>query len=168
MQKTIYLAGGCFWGLEAFMKKINGIISAQSGYANGGDSAPSYQDVCNGSGHAEVVKVIYNTEQISLEKLLSLFFQVIDPTTLNQQGADKGIQYRTGIYFIDEQDKSQIDQALSQLQQQYNTPIVVENQALTDYYPAEEYHQNYLTKNPTGYCHIDIGLMNKILAEQNN
>lgn len=164
--KQIYLAGGCFWGTEAFMQRIHGVIDAESGYANGNSLNPSYQDVCQGSGHAEVVKVTYDPAQISLAKLLDYYFQVIDPISINQQGADKGIQYRTGIYFVDPEDCPVINHALAQLQTQYSAPLAVENQPLEHYFPAEPYHQDYLDKNPNGYCHIDIKLMNDILQNQ--
>lgn len=164
--REIYLAGGCFWGTEAFMQRIRGVIDAESGYANGNSENPTYQAVCSGSGHAEVVKVTYDAEQISLETLLDYYFKVIDPISLNQQGADKGVQYRTGIYYVNPQDEPIIRHALAELQTQYKKQIVVENQPLVQYFKAEEYHQDYLDKNPNGYCHIDIALMNEILANQ--
>lgn len=166
MSKEIYLAGGCFWGTEAFMQRINGVIDAESGYANGNSLNPTYQEVCKGSGHAEVVKVTYDPAQISLAKLLNYYFQVIDPISINQQGEDKGIQYRTGIYYVDPQDSPVITEALADLQKQYTQPLAVENEMLEHYFPAEEYHQDYLDKNPNGYCHIDIQLMNEILKNQ--
>ncbi|TCT17376.1 peptide-methionine (S)-S-oxide reductase/peptide methionine sulfoxide reductase msrA/msrB [Bibersteinia trehalosi] len=164
--KQIYLAGGCFWGIEAFMQRINGVLDAESGYANGNTLNPSYQDVCQGSGHAEVVKVTYDAAQISLAKLLDYYFKVIDPVSINQQGNDKGVQYRTGIYYVDPTDEPIIAAALSALQQNYAKPLAVEQQMLEHYFPAEEYHQDYLDKNPNGYCHIDIQLMNEILRNQ--
>ena len=166
MSKEIYLAGGCFWGTEAFMQRINGVIDAESGYANGNSLNPTYQEVCKGSGHAEVVKVTYDPAQISLAKLLNYYFQVIDPISINQQGEDKGIQYRTGIYYVDPQDSPVITEALADLQKQYSHPLAVENEMLEHYFPAEEYHQDYLDKNPNGYCHIDLQLMNEILKNQ--
>ncbi|QIM63652.1 peptide-methionine (S)-S-oxide reductase [Pasteurellaceae bacterium Orientalotternb1] len=166
MQKEIYLAGGCFWGTEAFMQRINGVLDAESGYANGSSLNPTYRDVCNGSGHAEVVKVTYDADNISLAKLLDYYFKVIDPISVNQQGADKGIQYRTGIYYVDPQDLPIIEKALADLQTQYAYPLAVEKAPLEHYFPAEEYHQDYLDKNPNGYCHIDIQLMNEILKNQ--
>lgn len=166
MQKEIYLAGGCFWGTEAFMQRINGVINAESGYANGNSLNPSYQEVCSGSGHAEVVKVVYDADKLSLATLLDYYFKVIDPVSVNQQGADKGIQYRTGIYYVDPQDAPVITHALAELQRQYAEPLAVENEPLDHYFPAEEYHQDYLDKNPNGYCHIDIQLMNEILQNQ--
>lgn len=164
--REIYLAGGCFWGTEAFMQRINGVIDAQSGYANGNTENPTYQEVCAGSGHAEVVKVTYDADKISLAKLLDYYFKVIDPVSMNQQGEDKGIQYRTGIYYVDPQDIPVINQALADLQAQYAEPLAVENTKLEHYFPAEEYHQDYLDKNPNGYCHIDLQLMNEILRNQ--
>lgn len=164
--KRIYLAGGCFWGTEAFMQRIRGVEDAEAGYANGNSLNPSYQDVCNGSGHAEVVKVSYDPTRISLEKLLDYYFQVIDPVSINQQGADKGVQYRTGIYYTDPQDEPIITQALAALQQHYSQPLAIEKAKLKHYFPAETYHQDYLEKNPNGYCHIDIALMNHILQNQ--
>ncbi|WP_018651668.1 peptide-methionine (S)-S-oxide reductase MsrA [Actinobacillus capsulatus] len=164
--REIYLAGGCFWGTEAFMQRINGVIDAQSGYANGNTENPTYQEVCAGSGHAEVVKVTYDANKISLAKLLDYYFKVIDPVSVNQQGEDKGIQYRTGIYYVDAQDIPIINQALADLQAQYAEPLAVENTKLEHYFPAEEYHQDYLDKNPNGYCHIDLQLMNEILRNQ--
>ncbi|WP_373818272.1 peptide-methionine (S)-S-oxide reductase MsrA [Glaesserella sp.] len=166
MQKEIYLAGGCFWGTEAFMQRINGVIDAESGYANGNSLNPTYREVCDGSGHAEVVKVTYESDKISLAKLLDYYFKVIDPISVNQQGADKGIQYRTGIYYVDPADIPTINLALAELQKQYAEPLAVENEMLEHYFPAEEYHQDYLDKNPNGYCHIDIQLMNEILKNQ--
>lgn len=164
--KEIYLAGGCFWGTEAFMQRIKGVIDAESGYANGNSLNPTYQEVCKGSGHAEVVKVTYDAEQIALSTLLDYYFKVIDPISINQQGEDKGIQYRTGIYYVDPQDAPVVTQALVTLQTQYAEPLAVENEMLEHYFPAEEYHQDYLDKNPNGYCHIDIQLMNDILKNQ--
>ena len=164
--KEIYLAGGCFWGTEAFMQRIRGVIDAESGYANGNTLNPTYQEVCKGSGHAEVVKVTYDAAQISLEKLLDYYFKVIDPISVNQQGADKGIQYRTGIYYVDPADEPIVRAALAELQKSYAEPLAVEQEMLEHYFPAEEYHQDYLDKNPNGYCHIDIQLMNEILKNQ--
>lgn len=155
---VIYLAGGCFWGVEAYLKRITGVVSATSGYANGTLANPSYEDVINGSGHAETVKVVYDSRLIDLPTLLLYYFRIINPTSLNQQGNDKGVQYRTGIYYVNEQDKMVIESALAHLQRYHQQPIVVENLPLDNFYPAEEYHQNYLQKNPNGYCHIDITL----------
>lgn len=168
--KTIYLAGGCFWGLEAYMERVNGVVDAVSGYANGDDQHPnpSYEDVIRGSGHAETVKVTYDPAKISLETLLDYYFRVIDPTSLNKQGNDRGIQYRTGIYYTDDADKAVINHALQKIQQKYAKKVVVEEQPLKNFYLAEEYHQDYLAKNPNGYCHIDLSLADDIIPSKDN
>lgn len=166
--KTIYLAGGCFWGLEAYMERIAGVVDAESGYANGNDKIanPSYEQVINGSGHAETVKVTYDADKIDLETLLKYYFRVIDPTSLNRQGNDRGAQYRTGIYYSDEADKAIIDKALQSLQGQYQQKIVVEEQPLKNFALAETYHQDYLAKNPNGYCHVDLSLADDKVADR--
>lgn len=162
--KEIYLAGGCFWGLEAYMQKINGIEDAVSGYANGKTENPGYKDLHN-SGHAETVKVVYNPEIISLEDILAYYLRVVDPVSINKQGNDTGSQYRSGIYYTDNDDKKIIDKVLENEQTKYDKPIAIEVQTLKQFYDAEEYHQDYLTKNPTGYCHIDLSLADKPLSE---
>lgn len=164
-ERRIYLAGGCFWGVEAYMERLPGVIDAVSGYANGKTSAPTYRDVIQGSGHAETVEVRYDPNRISLELLLQHFFRIIDPTSLNRQGNDRGIQYRSGIYYEDDRDAVIIQSALRDLAQHYTRPIVIEVQALRAFTPAEEEHQDYLRKNPRGYCHIDLNLANEPLAD---
>ena len=154
--QTIYLAGGCFWGLEAYFERIPGIIDAESGYANGKTANPSYEDVIRGSGHAETVKITYDPARISLADILQYYFRVIDPTSLNKQGNDRGTQYRTGVYTTDAAERSIVEKALAEEQKRHQKPLVVENLPLANYYKAEEYHQDYLAKNPNGYCHIDI------------
>lgn len=162
--KEIYLAGGCFWGVEGYFARISGVQSAVSGYANGQTDNPSYEDVVyRNTEHAEAVRVIYNPELVSLDEILLHFFRVINPTTLNQQGNDVGSQYRSGVYFTDAADEVVIADALVQLQQQHSKPVVVENLPLKHFYDAEEHHQEYLRKNPGGYCHIDLNLANKPL-----
>lgn len=165
--REIYLAGGCFWGVDAYFKRINGVLDAVSGYANGTTENPSYEDVIyRKTGHAETVRVTYNPAQISLEQLLQHYFRIIDPTTLNRQGNDRGTQYRTGIYSNDPAERQQVARALEQLQQRYQQPLVVENLPLEHFFRAEEYHQDYLLKNPNGYCHIDLGLAAVPLQEE--
>ena len=154
-QQIIYLAGGCFWGLEAYMERIQGVTDAVSGYANGKGDTTSYQ-LLHATDHAETVKVTYDPNKISLDKLLQYYFRVIDPTSINKQGNDRGRQYRTGIYYQNEQDKAVIEAALKNLQSKYQEPIQIEVEPLKNYVEAEEYHQDYLKKNPNGYCHIDI------------
>jgi peptide methionine sulfoxide reductase msrA/msrB len=151
----IYLAGGCFWGLEKYLSLLPGVVTTEVGYANGKTKAPSYEDVCyKNTGHAETVKVIYDPTQIRLTFLLAQFFKVIDPVAVNRQGNDVGTQYRTGIYYVDKQDESIIRNAIDLLQQEYERPIAIEVVGLSEFYTAEQYHQKYLDHNPGGYCHI--------------
>ncbi|WP_369801920.1 bifunctional peptide-methionine (S)-S-oxide reductase MsrA/peptide-methionine (R)-S-oxide reductase MsrB [Rodentibacter sp. Ppn85] len=153
--REIYLAGGCFWGVEAYMERIYGVKEAVSGYANGNTDKTSYALLAV-TDHAEAVKVTYDANQISLDKLLQYYFKVIDPTSVNKQGNDRGRQYRTGIYYQDAADKTVIDHAIATLQTKYKNKIQIEVEPLKNYTEAEEYHQDYLKKNPNGYCHIDI------------
>ncbi len=155
--KTIYLAGGCFWGVEEYMTRIAGVYDAKSGYANGNTENPKYEEVLyNNTGHAETVKVVYDPMQVSLDELLERFFKVVDPTSLNKQGNDVGTQYRSGVYYTNYDDKAIVDTALENLQTKYDDPIVVESLMLENFYDAEDYHQDYLKKNVNGYCHIDL------------
>ena len=155
MDREIYFAGGCFWGTEHSFKQINGVTATQVGYANGNIENPTYEQVYTDStGFAEVVKVAYDPKVVSLEMLLDLFFKTIDPTSLNQQGEDIGTRYRTGIYWVNSEDEKAVTEALSELQKNYEKPIMVENELLKNFYSGEEYHQDYLDKNPSGYCHI--------------
>ncbi|MDO4728107.1 MAG: peptide-methionine (R)-S-oxide reductase MsrB [Bacteroidota bacterium] len=154
--KEIYFAGGCFWGTEHFFKQIRGVVATQVGYANGRTINPTYQQVyTDQTGFTETVKVVYDPTQVSLELLLDLFFETIDPTSLNKQGNDIGTRYRTGIYHTQKEDAPIIAKALEDLAKKYQSPIVVEDLPLENFYDAEEYHQNYLDKNPGGYCHIN-------------
>ncbi|MDC2824441.1 bifunctional peptide-methionine (S)-S-oxide reductase MsrA/peptide-methionine (R)-S-oxide reductase MsrB [Rodentibacter pneumotropicus] len=153
--REIYLAGGCFWGVEAYMERIYGVKDAVSGYANGNTDKTSYA-LLGVTDHAEAVKVTYDANQISLDKLLQYYFKVIDPTSVNKQGNDRGRQYRTGIYYLDTADKAEIEHAIATLQTKYKSKIQIEVEPLKNYTEAEEYHQDYLKKNPNGYCHIDI------------
>lgn len=155
--KTIYLAGGCFWGMEAYMEKIYGVADAVSGYANGTTENPSYEQVLtHTTGFAETVKVDYDPARLDLRTLISYYLRVVDPTSVNRQGNDRGEQYRTGIYYTDEADRQLVEERLRQEQERYSAPIVVELLPLKNFYEAEEYHQDYLKKNPQGYCHIDL------------
>lgn len=150
----IYLAGGCFWGTEKYLSLIQGVTSTEVGYANGKKNNPTYEEVCNGSGHAETVKVTFDENVISLSFLLDLFYESIDPVSVNRQGGDTGIQYRTGIYYTDEKYKEIIQSSIMKLQKNYDKTIAIEVKPLENYYKAEEYHQKYLDKHPSGYCHI--------------
>ncbi len=155
MIKTIYLAGGCFWGTEHFFKLVRGVVSTAVGYANGHTEAPTYEEVCKGTtGYAETVKIDYDATQLKLELILELYFSTIDPISVNKQGGDIGEQYRTGIYYVDEDDLAIIQNSLSQLAKNYRASIAIECKPLGNFFLAEEYHQDYLEHNPTGYCHI--------------
>lgn len=154
--KTIYLAGGCFWGTQHFLGLIPGVVSTQVGYANSFVPHPTYRDVCTGeTGAAETVEVTYNPERIPLETLLGLYYRTVDPTSVNRQGNDRGTQYRTGIYYTDPADRAIIEKSLHELTASIAGRIAIETGPLINFYPAEEYHQDYLDKNPGGYCHID-------------
>lgn len=155
--KKIVLAGGCFWGMEAYFSRLDGVVKTEVGYANGETLEPTYEQVCtNTTGHAEVLYMEYDESVITLETLLEHFWKVIDPTMLNRQGGDIGSQYRTGIYYLDESDVEDIRHSLEKEQKKYSKPIVTEIIKLDYYHPAEEYHQKYLKKNPGGYCHIKL------------
>ena len=157
--KTIYLAGGCFWGTEHFLGLVHGVVKTEVGYANSNVPDPTYREVCTGrTGAAETVEVVYNPSEVSLPFLLSLYYQTIDPTSLNKQGNDRGTQYRTGIYYTDPSERPIIEKSIAELQTHYNKPIAIEVGPLKNFYPAEDYHQDYLDKNPGGYCHISPGL----------
>lgn len=153
--KRIVLAGGCFWGVEKYFKKKEGIISTKVGYANGKTTNPTYEEVCSGkTGHVEVCEVLYDERAVSLEEILGYFWKIINPVLLNRQGNDIGTQYRTGIYYTDPEDLSVINKSFLEEKLKYKDPIVTEVKILENFYPAEEYHQDYLTKNPGGYCHV--------------
>jgi peptide methionine sulfoxide reductase msrA/msrB len=163
--KVIYLAGGCFWGAEKYLALIPGVIKTETGYANGRTANPSYEDVCReDTGHAETVRIEYDPDTLGLSYLLDLFYGAIDPVSLNRQGHDEGTQYRTGIYYVDDEDAALIHDSIAVLQQRFDKPIAVEVKPLENYYPAEEYHQKYLDKNPGGYCHIGPGTFNRLKA----
>ncbi|KMZ50781.1 peptide methionine sulfoxide reductase [Helicobacter pylori] len=163
-ERVIYLAGGCFWGLEAYMERIYGVIDASSGYANGKTSSTNYEKL-HESDHAESVKVVYDPKKISLDKLLRYYFKVIDPVSVNKQGNDVGRQYRTGIYYVNGADKEVIDHALKALQKEVKGKIAIEVEPLKNYVRAEEYHQDYLKKNPGGYCHIDLKKADEVIVD---
>ena len=151
---TIYLAGGCFWGMQKFIDQFDGVAETEVGYANGPDKAPSYQEVCKSSGHAETVRVVYDPAKLSLTRLLEYYFMVIDPLSVNRQGGDRGIQYRTGIYYTDDSQLPEIEAVYRAEERKAGAKLAVELEELRNFFPAEEYHQKYLDKNPGGYCHI--------------
>jgi peptide-methionine (S)-S-oxide reductase len=153
---TITLGGGCFWCTEAVFVQVRGVTDVESGYSNGHVTQPTYEQVCSGTtGHNEVVKLTYDPSQISLREILEIFFVIHDPTTLNRQGNDAGTQYRSGIYWSTPEQKKVIEHMLSEMvdAQLFSQPIVTEVQPLTNYWPAEDYHQDFFEKNPNqGYC----------------
>ena len=157
--REIYLAGGCFWGVQRFVDQFDGVLETEAGYANGPDAAPSYQEVCASSGHAETVRVRYDEEKLGLARLLEYYFMVIDPLSVNRQGGDTGIQYRTGVYYTDPAQLPEIEAAFAREREKAGAPLAVELQPLRNFFPAEEYHQKYLDKNPGGYCHIPWAMM---------
>lgn len=155
MKKTIYLAGGCFWGTAHLFSLVPGVSDTQAGYANSEIENPTYQQVCTGRTHAaETVKVTYEADSVSLTSLLRLYFKSIDPLAEDRQGADIGTQYRTGIYYTDAADLPVIEAEMATVQRRHSEPLAVECMPLRNFYPAEEYHQDYLYKNPGGYCHV--------------
>lgn len=164
MKKTIYLAGGCFWGVEAYFKRVKGIIDSDTGYANGISEDADYHRLSK-TMHAEAVEIDYDDEILSLEELLLHFFRIIDPMSLNRQGNDRGTQYRTGVYYVDEADLGAIESVFA-YERSLHGEIVVEKQALKHFVKAENYHQNYLDKNPAGYCHINIAYAEVPLGEE--
>lgn len=152
---TIYLAGGCFWGLQKFFDQFDGIVETVVGYANGNTENPTYEEVkSQSSGHAETVKVSYDPAVISLDDILDKFYMVIDPVSVNKQGEDEGISYRTGIYYTSPAELPTIKKANDKIEANIGKKTAVEIEELKNFYPAEEYHQKYLEKNPDGYCHI--------------
>ena len=153
--KEIYLAGGCFWGVQKYFDSIMGVVYTKAGYANGQSPETDYYSIGN-TGHAETVYVVYDEGVISLKKLISIYFNIIDPYSLNRQGNDVGTQYRTGIYYVDEKDKALIDETVKSYEEKSHKETVLEVEPLKNFTAAEEYHQDYLDKNPGGYCHIDL------------
>lgn len=161
--KKIYFAGGCFWGVEAYFQGVEGVADTRVGYAQGTKENPSYEEVCTGkTGHAETVELIFDETKTSLSILLKHLFRIINPTVLNRQGNDRGTQYRTGIYSDDSTDLEQAREYIQFRQADYADPIVVEVEPLDVFYSAEEYHQDYLIKNPGGYCHVDLSFIPKL------
>lgn len=157
--KEIYLAGGCFWGTEHYFKQIDGVVNTEVGFANGNTDNPTYEEVyTDTTGYAETVKVVYDETKVSLEFLIDMFFHAIDPTLLNRQGHDLGTRYRTGIYFTDESECAVIERMVDEKRKQYDKPVVTEIEPLRNFFPADEYHQDYLDKHPDGYCHLPFEL----------
>lgn len=155
--QTIYLAGGCFWGVEAYFQQLKGVLKTEVGYANGNSENPRYEDLVNHRvNHSETVKVVFDSDAISLIKVLEHYLRIVDPYAINRQGHDVGIQYRSGVYYINEKDKSVIEDYFLKQNPNPKRPYAIEVTKLTNFYRAEEYHQDYLLKNPFGYCHVDL------------
>lgn len=155
MKQIIYLAGGCFWGVDAYFKNIEGVVETETGYANGKTTETFYENLKN-SEHAETVKVTYDDRLITLSKLLEYFYYIIDPFSVNKQGADTGRQYRTGIYATDKNTLEEVESFIENKQKDEDQKIQIEVEELKNYIKAEEYHQDYLKKNPNGYCHVNL------------
>ena len=159
MIKSIYFAGGCFWGTEHFLKQIEGVTFTETGYANGSTPDPTYRQVyTDTTGYAETVHVEYDNDVIDLEFLVRMFFKAIDPTSLNRQGEDVGTRYRTGIYYTDAEELPCMKKVYDEIGRQYERPLVVELEPLKNFYRSEDYHQDYLENNPDGYCHLPLEL----------
>lgn len=167
MTKNIYFAGGCFWGTEHLFSLVEGVEKTTAGYANSIVPNPTYKEVCTGmTGAAETVEVIYDDTRVGLTELIDIYFRSIDPTSLNRQGGDVGTQYRTGIYYTDANDLPIIDAMMAMIQRRNTEPVVVEVMPLKNFYPAELYHQEYLYKNPDGYCHVNPALFKEVKSRK--
>lgn len=161
--KKIILAGGCFWGVEAYFSRVMGVKSTTVGYIDGSKPLPTYEDVSNGSGHAEAVYLEYDETIINLTQILKHFFRIIDPTEINKQGNDFGIQYRTAIYCFDKTDLEEVKHFIDSIRKNYKKTVQTKVFMKKPFYKAEEYHQKYLDKFPNGYCHIDLNLLKEKL-----
>ena len=160
MIKDIYLAAGCFWGAEKYLKQIHGVVSTEVGYANGNIYHPTYREVSTDvTGYAETVHVKYDSDVIGLERILQIYFRAIDPVSVNRQGNDSGTRYRTGIWYTDSQDLPAIQKIYDMVRGDVKQPLAVEVKPLKNFYRAEEEHQNYLEKHPGAYCQIPESLM---------
>lgn len=157
MEKEIYFAGGCFWGVQEYFSRLKGVIQTSVGYANGTSANPSYHDLKQGlADHAETAYIRYDDNVISLEKLLEHYLRFVDPYSVNRQGHDEGLQYRSGIYYLDEKDKEIV---LHYFNEHLEKNYAIQVEKLRNYYLAEEYHQDYLKKNLDGYCHVNLNLI---------
>lgn len=165
--REMYFAGGCFWGVEEYFSRIPGVADVTVGYANGTTKNPTYEQVCSGkTGYAETAHIRYDPQSVSLKTLAEQFFKIIDPVSVNRQGNDVGSQYRTGMYYVNDEDKAILASVMADTQKKYGQPLAVELMPLQNYYLAEEYHQDYLKKNPGGYCHISFDSLKDIRTEK--
>ena len=157
--KEIYLAGGCFWGAEHYFRNIEGVVDTEVGFANGNTPDPTYEQVyTDNTGYAETVRVIYDPERLPLNELLLDYFVAIDPLSVNKQGEDEGTRYRTGVYYSDPEDLDTVRSVFTEVQNEYSEPLAVEMLPLDNFFTAEGRHQDYLIKNPDGYCHLPLKL----------
>ena len=157
--KTIFLAAGCFWGAQHYLKQIRGVVETETGFANGNTENPKYEEVyTDTTGYAEAVRVVFDPAVLPLRKLLNLYFDCIEPTSVNRQGEDEGTRYRTGIYYIETEDYLTIKEVYDEVQRGYSAPLAVEVEPIRNFFPADESHQDYLTKHPDGYCHLQQAL----------
>ncbi|MGI6392580.1 MAG: peptide-methionine (S)-S-oxide reductase MsrA [Candidatus Izemoplasmatales bacterium] len=159
--KKVIIAGGCFWGVEAYYKRLKGIETTMVGYTDGLKANPTYEEVCRSSGHVEAVLLEFDEQLISLRKIIEHFLRIVDPTAINRQGNDIGIQYRSGIYVFEEKDKILVQELLEEAQKHYSRKIQTKVLPAGPFYRAEEYHQGYLEKKPHGYCHVNLHLAKK-------
>lgn len=157
--KQIIIAGGCFWGVERYYQQLRGVISTRVGYTDGEKENPSYREVCDSSGHVEAVKIVYDESLITLSQLMEHFFRIVDPTQRNRQGHDMGVQYRNGVFVNNKEDQRIVQAILAEKAKEYSRPLATFVKEETPFYDAEEYHQDYLIKNPGGYCHINMALL---------
>ena len=165
-RREIILAGGCFWGTEAYLKRLPGILETEAGYANSRVAHPTYEEVCTGKTNAaEAVRVLYDHDVIPLPLLLEAYLRTIDPTALNRQGNDRGTQYRTGIFWTDPRDSPAVTTALTRVERRLGRPTRVEAGPLRNFFPAEGCHQDYLDANPSGYCHVDLADAERFVRE---
>lgn len=159
MMKTIFLAAGCFWGAQHYLKQIRGVVETETGFANGNTESPTYEEVyTDRTGYAEAVRVVFDPEVLPLRRLVQLYFDCIEPTSLNQQGEDRGTRYRTGIYYIEPEDRLTIQEVYDEVQRGYSAPLAVEVEPIRNFFAADESHQDYLDKHPDGYCHLPQAL----------
>lgn len=157
--KTIFLAAGCFWGAQHYLKQIHGVVETETGFANGNTDNPTYEEVyTDRTGYAEAVRVVFDPEVLPLKRLVQLYFDCIEPTSVNQQGEDRGTRYRTGIYYIEPEDRLTIQEVYDDVQRGYSAPLAVEVEPIRNFFPADESHQDYLDKHPDGYCHLPQAL----------
>lgn len=163
--QTIHFAGGCFWGVEGYFKRVDGVEKTQVGYANGLTENPTYREVINGSGHSEAVKIEYNENVVSLEELILHLLRIIDPYSVNRQGNDVGGQYRSGIYYTTEEQHQRVKRVIEAFEEKEGRKTAIEIAQLQGFFDAEDYHQDYLDKNPYGYCHINLDSADEPLIE---